>query len=432
MKIFSLREVKLTDTVKKSFTLYSTMVIGMVAGIVISVINTRSMGKEQYGDFKFLINFYSLVVSFLTFGSFYSGGRLLVKTSNGLKKRTLINDILIMATLSTMILMVISLIFSFFEKSWFGHDLGWLIRITLPLLFIFPLNLCLEQILQGTNRIYGLSILRLGPRLVFIAISLFMMQFFSLGLTATLFVHLISSAIIIIGVIYLLKPKIDYKLVHLNEIKEENRIYGFPVFLGAITGVASSYIAGITISLFLDNVNVGFYYLAITASMPLAMLPASLGTTFFKNFFSMKKIPRKVNIATFSIGIFCLVLFLVFIKQIVYFLYTKEFYPVIQISYLIAIGTTFHGFGDFYNKFLSAKGLGKQLRNSNFILGAFNLIGYTVFVKYYGLTGAVYTKLLAGFLYFGVMLYYYKKFQRTTENDGLKLNVDENPNMPDM
>jgi len=259
-----------------------------------------------------------------------------------------------------------------------------------------------------------------------------MMQFFSLGLTATLFVHLISSAIIIIGVIYLLKPKIDYKLVHLNEIKEENRIYGFPVFLGAITGVASSYIAGITISLFLDNVNVGFYYLAITASMPLAMLPASLGTTFFKNFFSMKKIPRKVNIATFSIGIFCLVLFLVFIKQIVYFLYTKEFYPVIQISYLIAIGTTFHGFGDFYNKFLSAKGLGKQLRNSNFILGAFNLIGYTVFVKYYGLTGAVYTKLLAGFLYFGVMLYYYKKFQRTTENDGLKLNVDENPNMPDM
>ena len=432
MKIFLLGDLKLTDTVKKSMTLYITMVIGMVVGIVISVINTRSMGKEQYGDFKFLINFYSLVVSFLTFGSFYSGGRLLAKVNNALKKRTLINDILILATLSTLILIIISFVFSFFENRWFGHNLGFLIRITLPLLFIFPFSLCLEQILQGTNRIYGLSFFRLGPKLLFMALSLFMMYYFSLGLIATLFIHLISSAVIIIGVIYLLKPKFSFKIAHLEEIKKENINYGFPVYLGSITGVASSYIAGLTISYYIDNVNVGYYYLAITAAMPLAILPASLGTTFFKQFFSMKKIPRKVNIATFSIGIFCLMLFLIFIKQIVIFLYTKDFYPVIEISYLIAIGTTFHGFGDFYNKFLSAKGLGKQLRNSNFILGAFNLIGYTVFIKFYGLSGAVYTKLFAGILYFMNMLYYYKQYQRNEEQTSLNQNIDENSNMSDM
>jgi O-antigen/teichoic acid export membrane protein len=412
MRIPLFGEITLTDTLKKSFTLYSTMVIGMVAGIIISVINTRSMGKEQYGDFKFLINFFSLVVSFLTFGSFYSGGRLLVKTNDPLKKRTLINDVFIMASVSTFILIVASLIFSFFVKSWFGYNLGGLIRISLPLLFIFPFNLCMEQVLQGTNRIYGLSILRLGPRLVFIAISLVMMYFFSLQLTATLFVHLISSAVIIIWIIFILKPKFNYKLIHFEEIKAENRAYGFPVYLGAITGVASSYLAGLTISYYIDNVNVGFFYLAITASMPLAMLPASLGTTFFKNFFTLNKIPRKVNIATFSIGFACLALFMLFIDKLVVLLYTKDFYPVIKISYWIAVGTAFHGFGDFYNKFLSAKGLGKQLRDSNFILGAFNLIGYTVVIKYFGLAGAVYTKLFAGILYFGIMLFYYKRYQK--------------------
>lgn len=411
-----LSKIKESETIKKSMALYSTMIIGVAAGIVISVINTRSLGKELYGDFKFLINFYSLVVSFLTFGSFYSGGRLLIKTNDPLRKRIIINDTLIFGAISSLLLMAISFAFSFFENRWFGHNLGFLIRVSLPLLFIFPLNLCLEQLLQGANRIYGLSILRLGPKLIFIALSLCMMYFFSLGLTATLFLHLISFAVIIIFVVYLLNPKFSPRIVYLDELKIENKNYGFPVYLGSITGVASSYIAGLTISYYIDNVNVGYYYLAITASMPLAMLPASLGTTLFRKFFSMSRIPRKIVFSTFAIGVFCLLLFLVFIDKIVLFLYTKEFYPVIEISYIIAIGTTLHGFGDFYNKFLSAKGLGKQLRNSNFILGGFNLIGYTVFIKYFGLNGAIFTKLLAGLLYFSIMLYYYQRYKRTAEN----------------
>lgn len=409
MKIFLLGELKLTDTIKKSFTLYATMVIGMVAGIVISVINTRSMGKEQYGDFKFIINFYSLAVSFLTFGSFYSGGRLLVKANSLLKKRTLINDILIMASISTLILILISFIFSYFENRWFGHDLGWLIRITLPLLFIFPFNLCLEQILQGTNRIYGLSLLRLGPRLVFIGISLFMMYFFSLGLTATLFVHLISSAVIIIGLIYILKPKLDYKIANFEDIRKENKNYGFNAYLGSITGVASNYIAGLTISFFIDNINVGYFYLAITAAMPLTMLPASLGVTLFKSFATMHTIPKKILIATFVSGTIGLVLFMLFIDKIVVLLYSEDFLPVIRLSYPIAIGSALHGFGDFFNRYINAKGMGKMVRNSNFILAIINITGYTVFVYLWQADGAAITRLISGFIYLILMFYLYKK-----------------------
>ena len=49
------------------------MTMSVLVGIVISVINTRYLGKEQYGDFKFLINFFSLAVTFLTFVFFYTG-----------------------------------------------------------------------------------------------------------------------------------------------------------------------------------------------------------------------------------------------------------------------------------------------------------------------------------------------------------------------
>ena len=69
-----------------------------------------------------------------------------------------------------------------------------------------------------------------------------------------------------------------------------------------------------------------------------------------------------------------------------------------------------HGFADFINRFLSAKGLGKSLRNSNFIVGFINLIGYTMFVALFNTHGAVMTRIVAGSAYLIVMIYYYKQY----------------------
>jgi len=388
------------------------MVLSLFVGIVISIINTRYLGKEQYGDFKFLINLFSLAVTFLTFGFFYTGGLILAKTEGTLKKRELTGDILKIAAFSSLLLIVVSLVFSFFEHRIFGNNLGPLIRYSLPLLFIFPFQLCFEQLLQGSNRIYSLSVLRIGPKLVYIVLAVVLQYFSKFNLTTALIAHLGAAAVIFVFIIFLLKPKFKLHSSFISRIRRENRSVGFPIYIGAIAGIASTYLAGITISLYVDNVSFGFYALAIAATMPLSMLPASFGITFFKAFVTYSKIPAKVIYVTLLIGIFALVGFLIFIDEIVILLYTEEFLPVIKLSYFIAFGALFHGFGDFIIRFLYAKGLGKTIRNSNLILGGFNILGYIILTKFYGAQGAAITRMIAGLLYMSIMIFNYYSYIR--------------------
>ena len=192
---------------------------------------------------------------------------------------------------------------------------------------------------------------------------------------------------------------------------EENKTYGFPVYVGAITSIASTQIAGFTISYFIDNTNVGYFYLAVTAAMPLSLIPSTAGTTFFKDFVHMDKIPRTVFLITLMITLLALTGFLMIIKPVVLFLYTEEYISVVSLAYYTAIAATFQGLGDFFNRFISAHGYGNKLRNSSFIIGAFNILGYTLIVFKMGVEGAVITRLLASMVYFGLMWRIYTKIR---------------------
>jgi O-antigen/teichoic acid export membrane protein len=395
------------DKVKKVLVLYFTMLIGIVAGIILSMLNTRMLSKELYGDFKFTQNLFTFSQIFLTIGLFYSGGRIIAFTHDPNKKREFYGTIFIFAVIISLALMLLTGIFSLFEEKIFGNSLKWVIMACLPLIFVFPLQLCLEQLLQGDYKIYSLSFLRLAPKVLNILVLLVLYSFFEYKLILNLEVFLLSMALPMLLIIFWIKPKFTNLKANSKLLWKENKIYGFPVFIGAIAGVASAQIASFSISYFVDNANVGFFALAITATMPLSMLPVSLGTTLFKDFVSLPKIPAKVTYSTLIIGFSVLVLFLFSIKFLVRWLYPPEFTPVVNLCYYAAIGSTFHGFGDFINRFISAKGKGRILRNSNFILGIINIGGYTLLVYLWGIKGAAITKLVAGFAYMLNMLYFY-------------------------
>lgn len=388
------------------------MILGIFLGILISVINTRFLGKDSYGDFKFLINIFTFAVTLITFGFFYTGGRLVSLSNNSIKIKELKGTIFTIAFFISILLMIIMWIFSCFEQQVFGNDLENIIRLVLPFLFIYPFQLSLEQILQGDNRIYSLSVLRIGPKLLYLFLSYFIYYFFDFELITAIILHLSAFALIIIIIVIRQKPILNHFGFNFNYLAKENKSYGFQVYIGALTGVASSYIAGISIGYFIDTTNVGFYSLAVTATMPLAMLPAAFGTSFFKDFVKMKSIPDKITFLTIILNLLLLIVFLIFIDELVIFLYTEEFEEVIRLSYFLAVGSFFHGMGDFINRFLSAKGKGIQLRNSNIIIGSINLIGFTLLVFLFGAEGAVITRLISGITYLIIMFYFYRMHQK--------------------
>lgn len=402
---------------KQVASLYSSMVLGIFIGIGISIVNTRLLGPKLYGDFKFLLNLFSFVITLLTFGLFYSAGRLLTQKKYQNQKKALIGNAVIISSFISILFIIILLGFSFIEEDIFNNQLGGIIRIFLPLLFIFPFQLCCENLLQGDNRIYLLSAFRLGPKILYFIVALVYNYFIPLSLISALTLHFSTIGILILITIIRLEPEFKNIKSTFSIILNENKTYGFQVFIGAIAGMASAHLGGLSIGYFIDNTNVGFFSLAITATMPLAMIPNAIGITFFKDFASMQFIPRRVFLISFILSLFSLFVFLLFIKEIVILFYTEEYSAVIPLAYIVSIGSTFHGLGDFFNRFLAAHGKGKELRNSNISIGICNVLGYVILVYYLGISGAAITKILAGIIYFGMMIYYYRKYLSRTRND---------------
>jgi len=135
-------------------------------------------------------------------------------------------------------------------------------------------------------------------------------------------------------------------------------------------------------------------------------------STMFKEFANRNAVSKKSTKITLLISVFSLVMFVILIKPVIIGLYSKRFLAVINLTYIVAIGQVFYGFGNYYNRFLGSKGQGKSLRNGAIYVGLTNLIGYVILIPYYGATGAAITQLISGLVFIISMLYYYSKFRK--------------------
>ncbi len=399
-------------TSKQVLSLYTSMILGIVLGVGVSVVNTRLLGPQQYGDLKFLQNLFGFSLNFLTLGVFVSGSRLLAHRDHEAIKHHLMGSLMILAVLISIIFMSWILLFSSFSNEIFKNNLAFVLILALPLLFVFPFQNCLESIMQGDNRIYELSAFKLIPSIGYLLIALSFNFFMPLTFISALMIQMLSLAIVIFIVAHMLKPKFTNIRRTIALVWKENRTYGFPVYLGIIAGVASAQLGGLTIGYYIDTVNVGYFSLAMTISMPLAMIPSAVGTTLFKEFANSNEIPLKATIITIILSIFALLLFLLIIKQLVILLYSKQFLVVVPLIYIVSIGCVIHGFGDYMNRFLGAHGMGRQLRNGAIAVGLSNVFGYTLLVYKFGIQGAALTQFTSAIIYCSMMFIFYKQFRK--------------------
>ncbi len=408
-KILSLLKRK---RVKQVGSLYTSMILGMLIGVIASIVNTRFLGPKLYGDFKFLIQMYNFVVMFLTVGIFFSGSRLLAREESKERAPGIKGAMLVYAAAISLLMMVGVFAFSFFEERIFDNDLGTVIRLFSPLLFVFPFKLCMEGMLIGSNEIYKLSVFRLFPKVFYVLTALSVHFTIGFGLKAALLLQLCAFGIIVGITIFLLKPEFKKVKEHWRYIRSENRSYGFPVYISHLANTATMRVAAFSIAYFIDTTNFGYYALALTVTQPLSMIPRVVGTTFFKEFANRPAIPMKVTLTTVSLSVGALTAFMLIIKTLFFIVYTRDFSPALPIVYVFAVASIIQGFADYVNRFLGAHGRGKDMRNSAFLVAASNIIGYTVLVKLLFLWGAVITRAASSVIYLVTMIFYYQRMRR--------------------
>ena len=385
------------------------MILNIFFGIGVSIVNTRFLGPQIYGEYKLISSIFLFLTTFTNFGYYFSTSRLVAKSDNIQIKRNIISGSLTVSFIISIFNIILLLFFSFYINHIFNAQLSIALRVCLPLILILQLKLCLENIFQGDNKIKHLSILRTSPQLLYLVFAFIIGYFSGLNLISALLLQLVLSFIVVAGLISNLNPEFSGIRKAFNILNKENKSYGIHVYTGALSNVGAAQLFSMLIGYFVDPTSVGFYSLAVTVCGPIRMCAGVFGTTFFKKFSSSSSISNKVLISAFCVSLAIITVFFLLVGKVIILFYSEKYSPAINLSYIICFGFMLHGFGDIFNRFLGAHGKGKEIRNGAIATGLVSLCAGILLTMSFGVVGTAIATSLTGIFYFSMMVWFYSK-----------------------
>lgn len=397
---------------KQIIILYISTIGGVLLGVLSSVINTKFLDPINYGDVRYVQNIINLFSCIFLLGFFVSGSRLLA-ISKSKAEASGIKGVMVIFLFRTIIALMLMVLLTYFYHTIFRKN-------TNALLFLVSIPVCAQPLMlnyinttaQGDNQIGRIAYARLFPPFLYVVTAYFVYTSIKVSSTLMILLQWGIACIIFIAIIASTHPDFKSYKKYKELLIQENKQYGIHLYLGSLAMVATQYLPGITLGMFnQDNVNVAFYTLALTISMPLSMLPSIVGTSYFKKFAVVRHIDKNIFISTISITLLSLIFFILIIQEIVSFLYPASYSLVGTYASLLAISRCLHGIGDMINRFLGAHGLGKEIRNASFATGICMVSGSLFAVYLYNIWGAICTNIISAITYLIVLIYYYKKFQ---------------------
>lgn len=401
----------------QTLTLFVATFLGVALGVLCSIINTRFLSPEDYGNVRYVQNIIQFIASLLLFGYFLSGSRMLALSRSEQHSRH-IRGMMVLILVASCLVLAASMLVCYFIHSADNDEVASLFLISIPVCF-YPLFLnYINTVAQGDNHIGRLAIARFVPQLLYLPLAYYVFATYGATSERMIITQWGIYTIVLLLIIISTRPLLGDTRSVFAEMNEENKRYGFQLYIGSLVMVATNYIAGITLGMFNeDNKEVGFYTLALTVTSPLSMLPAIIGTTYFKQFATQPKIPDRVMKASFLLTAVSCVCFILLIKPLVVMLYTESYANVGTYAAWLAFGFSIHGFGDMINRYLGSHGQGKSIRNSSIANGVFKIFGYVVLVYLWNTEGAILTNVICSCIYCAVLLYYYRKFTQRNESD---------------
>ena len=392
--------------------LYGSTLLGVLMGVLSSIVNTRFLLPAEYGDVRYVQNIINFLATFLIFGYFLSGARLMAISDDRQHVARIKGTMVLILCVACFVLSMAMPVCYFLHTD--KPAVALLFLASMPVCF-YPLFLnYIDQTAQGDNQIVHLSLARLLPFLLYVPIGYLVYSHFGATSMRMVLLQWGIYTLIYIGIIIATRPSFRNLRPVWQQLNGENRRYGIQLYIGSLVMVSTNYLAGISLGYFnQDNSEVGFYTLALTVTSPLVALPSIIGTTYFKKFATQPRIPTKVIASTVAMTAVTCVLFVLLIHPVVCYLYTNKYAIVGTYASILSVGYCIHGLGDMFNRYLCSHGQGVAVRNASIANGLFKIVGYTGLVALFNTNGAIATTIICDVIYFSCLIFYYIRFTKT-------------------
>ena len=402
--------------VRQVALLYAANLAGVPLALVTSIVFTRFLGPQGYGDFAFLDSIFDFGKIIFTFGFFYAGSRAIVLSQQPQRTREYYGASMILLLVLFLIMAVAFLFYGLFDKNLASKGLSQFFLLLIPFGWIFLLMPYFDTMLQADNRIRALAATRFLPKVVLFASAL--LVYFFLGgfqgsrLAVVWSLYLFAFFGVFFMVLIRLKPSFNSFRRRIREISVFNRGFGVHIYTGGLFYAGSISLTGIMVSYFsADNSGVGFLALAVAITRPLELVPAAIATSYFRDFASQTSLPFRLVVATILLGASGLVLTWVLINPFIRIFYSADFLPVVALVFPVSIAQLLHGMSGLLNRYLEARGKGIAIRNTYMATGITLVLANLVLIPRMAESGAAIAMLISGVVYILVMYLYYRKRQ---------------------
>ncbi len=398
-----------SKTVRQTAILFGAQLAMVGIGFGIKTIQTRFLGPEGYGLYAFFGSITGLAVLFFRLGFFSSLQVVIAETNDPQKEREYFG-------LGFLINLVVGILFSIFIwissiyiDKWYPIDMGWIFRAVAPLAIILPTRALIEALSVGSNKVQIVPIYDNVSKLLFVMALIIIGFYGELNVFNAIAFNLITLIVSFWVVYRQFSP--SYKNIKSNfgTLWKKVKSYGFPFYIGNTANQSTFKLDEIFISYFINTTVNGFYTLATIIASPMVMGSQALSNALFKDFSTQERIPKKVFIYN-TLWLIVSITFLFFTsKWIVILFFGEEFSQVPLYITGLSIAFFFQGLYQPFN-FLMAKSKGKELRNVAILEAVINLTGNIALIPILGVTGAIYTSILAKFIHFLGKWYYYNRY----------------------
>ncbi len=396
-------------TFQQTLVLYCAQISIVLFGLLIEVFNARYLGPEGFGILSFCLSLFLFISVFLGFGFIQAASRLLAIAKKQDEERRLFGVILLASLFNGILFSLILLASSFIIDDMFGTQVGGILITVSLVSFIYPLYGFIRSLCRGSNRILELSVF------LFLTFALYAVILFVLVITSSLdvqnsiFANLAAIFISSTLLFCYLKPSFSKLRMTVSEVMKETRSYGIHTYFGRIIGQSSLQFTGILVTFFLNTTLLGFFTLILNLTKPMTMFSQSLSTVIFKKMAARDKIGAKVlvaNLIWLSVAGIGLVLFG---QSIISILFSEKFLPATPLILPLVLAAFFSGLTQPFNIFLSAKGLGKYLRNIAIIVSISVLVLNIILINLFGIMGAAIAALVTQIINLITHYLYYRK-----------------------
>lgn len=410
LTITKLKNLISTKESKGALLLYGAQIASIVLAFSSQKINTNFLTKDEFGAVTWCTQILVLLHPLFEFGFFLSGTKLLSRLENKEDVRKmygiLIVVMLVIATAFSILLTVFTVLFPFLLKDTLVYY-GMLVSSSFAWTYI--VQFFLQSVLQGAGDVHYLSIYTLTSRLLSVTFLACWIYFFKLSVQTSLLFNLAAMGICGVLILIRLRPIFEKNKDLYRLLKNENKEYGWQIYIGKLVSVPTFQLAPVMIPYFSTISSSAIYGVASNLVVPMVQATQAISQSLFKNFSQQKKLKDRLLIVNFVT--------LVVVGSIVYFgapfLVTlsanKTYQQAIPYMFPLVIGGFFQGFWQPFHQFSLARGKGEWMKHQ-LIMGAFvDLISSVILVPLWGLEGACWQFCISRFLRFFFALHNYQK-----------------------